>query len=66
MTENIKENVKLKSEKFEDILDFVKSNEKIKELTKNLNPAGISVNAGKDFVEIKIMMTKNGIKDIRE
>ena len=66
MTENIQENIKLRSEKLEDILDFVKSNEKIKELTKNLKPAGIAVNAGEDFVEIKIMMTKNGIKDIKE
>lgn len=68
MTENMnaKKNIKLKSEKLEDMLDLVKSDEKIKELTKNLKPAEIAVNAGKDFVEIKIILTKNGIKDIKE
>lgn len=63
---NTKKNIKLKSEKLEDMLDLVKADEKIKELTKNLKPAGIAVNAGKDFVEIKIVMTKNGIEDIKE
>ena len=68
MTENMnaKKNIKLKSEKLEDMLDLVKSDEKIKELTKNLKPAEIAVNAGKDFVEIKIILTKNGIRDIKE
>lgn len=65
MSENLetKNTVKIKSEKLDDLLDFVKSNEQIKELTKNLKPAGVSVNVGKDFVEIKLTLTKNGISD---
>lgn len=68
MSENfeMEKTIKLKSEKLEDMLDFVKSNEQIKDLTKNLKPAGISVNAGADFVEIKITLTKNGISDCKK
>lgn len=68
MNENfeMKNTVKIKSEKLDDLLDFVKSNEQIKELTKDLKPAGVTVNAGKDFVEIKITLTKNGLQDIEK
>ena len=68
MSENfeIKNTVKIKSEKLDDLLDFVKSNQQIKELTKDLKPAGVAVNAGKDFVEIKITLTKNGLQDIEK
>ena len=68
MSENfeIKNTVKIKSEKLDDLLDFVKSNQQIKELTKDLKPAGVAVNAGKDFVEIKSTLTKNGLQDIEK
>ena len=65
MSENISIE-KLKGATLKDTFDFISSNNQIQELTKNLQPAGISVNAGKDFVEIKILMTKNGLKDIKK
>lgn len=68
MRENFlkREIISLNSAKLDKVLDFVKSNEQIKALTKDLKPAEISVNAGKDFVEIKIMLTKNGIRDSKK
>ena len=65
MAENI--NIaKLKGATLKDTFDFINSNQQVQELTKDLKPAEIDVKAGQDFVEIKIVMTKNGIKDIKE
>lgn len=56
----------LKNAKIDGVANFLKNNEQIKTLTKDLVPASVDVKAGKDFVEIRILMTKNGIKDIKE
>jgi len=61
-----KENVSLetiKSKKIEDVLDFVKANSQIRDLTKDLVPASISIQAGKDFVELKVLMAKPELAD---
>ena len=61
-----RENVSLetiKSKKIEDVLDFVKANSQIRDLTKDLVPASISIQAGKDFVELKVLMAKPELAD---
>ncbi len=57
---------KLKGATLKDTFDFISSNKQVQELTKNLKPTEISVKAGKDFLEIKILMTENGLKDIKK
>lgn len=46
----------IKNAKLEGVADFLKSNEQLKILTKDFIPASVDVRAGKDFVEIKILM----------
>lgn len=46
----------IKNAKLEGVADFLKNNEQLKTLTKDFIPASVDVNAGKDFVEIKILM----------
>ena len=61
-----RENVSLetiKSKKIEDVLDFVKANSQIRDLTKDLVPASISIQAGKDFVELKVLLAKPELAD---
>ncbi len=48
----------IKGKKLEDVLDFLKVNAQLRALTKELEPASIFVQAGKDFVELKILMAK--------
>ena len=54
---------KLKGATLKDTFDFINSNQQVQKLAKKLKPAEISVNAGADFLEIKISLTKNGISD---
>lgn len=46
----------IKNAKLEGVADFLKSNEQLKTLTKDFIPSSVDVRAGKDFVEIKILM----------
>ncbi|MBR4508142.1 MAG: hypothetical protein IKP23_01535 [Elusimicrobiaceae bacterium] len=57
---------KLKGATLKDTFDFINSNQQVQELAKNLKPAEVAVRAGKDFLEIKILMTENGLKDIKK
>lgn len=65
MSENISIE-KLKGATLKDTFDFINSNQQVQELARKLKPAEIAVRAGKDFFEIKILMTENGLKDIKK
>ena len=60
MSEDIKstQTVSIKGEKLEDLLNFIKENETIKILTKDLKPEGVFVSRKDDNIEIKIVMSK--------
>lgn len=58
---------RIKGAKIEDVFRFIEVNSQLKELTKDMAPASVSVQAGKDFVEIKILMaTKELAESIRK
>ena len=63
MSEDIKstQTVSIKGEKLEDLLNFIKENETIKILTKDLKPEGVFVSRKDDNIEIKIVMSKTGL-----
>lgn len=63
MSEDIKstQTVSIKGEKLEDLLDFIKGNETIKILTKNLKPEGVFVNRKNNKIEITIVMSESGL-----
>ncbi len=63
MSEEIKstQTVNIKGEKLEDLLDFIKENNAIQMLTKDLKPEGVFVNRKNDKIEITIVMSESGL-----
>ena len=59
----------IKSAKIEDLFRFIENNSQVKELTQKMQPASVAIRAGKDFVEIKILMATpelaTSIKDLK-